>query len=344
MSITCIKGGTLASFQDEGRIGHQNLGIIVSGAMDSYALKIANIIVGNTRSSACLEITMRGTILRADKDMLIAITGGDLHPVIDHIPVPQWRPVFIKAGSILKFKGAITGLRSYLAVSGGFSLEDFLGSHSTYLRAKVGGFKGRALQVDDRIEIGQVTSQRLAMTQQLATDTIGAFNGTSWHVRPDFYKKNRSTFMIRFIKGPEYDWFNEESQQKFTLQQYTIASSSDRMGYRLEGQSLEKISDSEMVSEAIANGTVQISNNGLPIVLLADRQTTGGYPRVAQICTADLYKFGQMKPADKIHFKEISLNEAYKELAELERTLRQIELSITFKTNGGSVRENQEKP
>lgn len=331
MSITCIKGGTLASFQDEGRIGYQNLGIIVSGAMDSNALKIANIIVGNKPSSACLEITMRGTVLRAEEDMLIAITGGNLTPVIGNEDLPQWRPVFVKAGSIIKFKGASMGLRSYLAVSGGFLLEDFLGSNSTYLRAKVGGYKGRALQSEDNIECGQIVDHRQMIVRQLASTITGQFKGTNWHVRPDFYKQNRSSFLIHFIKGPEYDWFTEKSNKEFTSQTYMVASSSDRMGYRLEGLPLYKKEEVEMISDAIANGTIQISNNGQPIVLLADRQTTGGYPRIGQICTADLYKFGQMKPTDKIQFKEISLDNAYKKLMKLDRMFRQIELSISLK-------------
>lgn len=330
MSITCMKGGTLATIQDLGRSGHQNLGIIVSGAMDTHALKIANIIVGNNEEEACIEITMRGTSFLFQQDTLIAITGGDLRPMVNNINIPQWRPVLIKANSIVKFKGNITGLRSYLSVSGGYDIQKKLGSKSTYLRAEFGGYNGRAFEQDDVIHVNQFSLKHQEIQKTLEKETAD-FKTTTWHVRPIFYGRNKKVNTIRFIEGNEYTWFSEEAHTYLEKEIFKIENSSDRMGYRLMGKPLHKKTQKEMISEAIINGTVQISNDGNPIVLLADRQTTGGYPRIAQIITADIYKFGQLKPNDKIKFKKITLEEAYIALYELQQQLLKITLIIKLK-------------
>lgn len=329
MTITCIKGGTLASFQDLGRTGYQNLGVIVSGAMDPYALQIANLILGNNRNEAALEITVRGTTLQFNKDTLLAITGGDLQPVIDGKEVPQWRPVVIKANQIMKFKGSNEGSRSYLSVSGGFGLEEKLGSKSTYLRASFGGYEGRALQAQDLIELNEPPFEKEKLKIELLKNN-SSFKGTNWHVKPRNYNlKEEKT--IHFIEGNEYNWFTEQSKVNFENKPFIIDVSSDRMGYRLKGEKIERQNQVELISEAIINGTVQVSNDGSPMVLLADRQTTGGYPRIAQVITADIYKFAQLKPGDKIKFKKVTLLEAYKAFEETEKTLKQIEFSSKLK-------------
>lgn len=330
MSITCIKSGTLASLQDLGRTGYQKLGIIVSGAMDAHALKIANIMVGNNHNEACIEVTMRGSSFKFNKDTLISITGGNLRPTIEDMEVPQWRPVLVKANSVLKFKGNITGLRSYLAVSGGYVLQEKLGSKSTYLRAEFGGFRGRALEKDDVLDVNDVTSRGDKIQKSLLRDTV-YFKTTSWHIRPKFYEKNDEINHIRFLEGNEYSWFSAEAKISLEKELFKVENSSDRMGYRLKGTPLKKEAEKEMISEAIINGTVQVANDGNPIVLLADRQTTGGYPRIAQIISADIYKFGQLKPSDQIQFKKVTLAQAYSALQELERELVKIQLNLNLK-------------
>lgn len=332
MSITCLKSGTLASIQDLGREGYQKLGVIVSGAMDSHALKIANLIVGNEQSEACIEVTMRGSSFKFNQDTLIAITGGNLRPTIEGIEVPQWRPVLVKENSILKFKGNITGLRSYLAVSGGYIIEERLGSKSTYLRADFGGYNGRSLQKDDVIDVNLPTKLGEDIQKKII-EKSPYFATVNWYVRTPFYEENKEVQTIRFIEGNEYSWFTLDAQTHLESGLFTVENSSDRMGYRLKGNTLSKITEKEMISEAIINGTVQVSNDGNPIVLLADRQTTGGYPRIAQIISADIYKFGQLKPSDKIQFKKVTLDVAYGALVQLERELAMIKLQMKFKIN-----------
>lgn len=331
MTITCLKAGTLATIQDLGRIGYQNLGIIVSGAMDSYAMKMANIIVGNPQAEACIEITMRGSSFQFNEDMLIAITGGDLQPVLNNKELPQWRPVFVKANSVIKFKGNRVGLRSYMAVSGGFAIPEKLSSKSTYLRAAFGGYNGRSLEKDDIIPTNKLTVEGekiIALLLKKQQD----YETTSWHIRPKFYEQNEAVNRIRFIEGNEYAWFTEASHTQFEHTSYKVGNASDRMGYRLIGSNLEKSKPREMISEGLVNGTVQIANDGSPIVLLADRQTTGGYPRIAQIISADLYKFGQLKPEDSIQFEKVSLEVAFAALYELEQTINKIKLMIRLKS------------
>lgn len=330
MSITCLKSGTLASIQDLGRNGYQKLGVIVSGAMDTHALKIANLVIGNEQSEACIEVTMRGSSFLFNQDTLIAITGGDLRPTIDGIEVPQWRPVLVKANCVLKFKGNTIGLRSYLAVSGGYTIEERLGSKSTYLRAEFGGYKGRALQKDDVIDVNLPTKLGKEIQKKLRVRSP-YFDTVNWYVRRPFYEQNNEVQTIRFIEGNEYSWFTREAHAHFESTLFIVENSSDRMGYRMKGSTLSKITEKEMISEAIINGTVQVSNDGNPIVLLADRQTTGGYPRIAQIITADIYKFGQLKPSDKIQFKKVDLDEAYDALVQLERELTLINLQVKLK-------------
>ena len=326
MSITCLKAGTLATIQDIGRIGYQNIGVIVSGAMDSFALKIANRLLGNHQHEACIEVTMRGTAFHFSEDTYIAITGGDLTPTIQGMDVPQWRPVLVRANQTLRFKGAKKGLRSYLAVQHGFLIEEKLGSKSTYLRANMGGLNGRALQEQDEIQL---------MNTNWDTPVLPIkneyFSTVSWHVRPDFYKKARKRHRIRFVEGYEYQWFTTATQQNFERVHFDVAMSSDRMGYRLKGFKLQKDVQQEMVSEAVTNGTIQVANDGQPIILLADRQTTGGYPRIGQVISADLHRFGQMKPGDQIRFERVTLDEAYEALYDLEQQLNHIEVSIQLK-------------
>lgn len=326
MVLTCVKGGTLASIQDLGRIGYQDLGIIVSGAMDSYALQIANILLGNKRNEAAIEITMRGTSFHFSEDTLIAITGGDLNPTIDGEKVPQWRPVVVRANKIIKFKGSPKGLRSYLSVCGGFNIEDVLGSKSTYLRASFGGYKGRALKDNDVIALNPLNPKKKDLKNQLLTENT-SFKGTKWHAKVRDNQLNKAETIIRFVEGNEYEWFSDETKKNFENIPFSIDVSSDRMGYRLSGQKLERLSDKELISEAIVNGTVQVSNDGSPIILLADRQTTGGYPRIAQVISADLHKFAQLNAGEKIRFKKVTLLEAYSAFSELEKVLNQIELA-----------------
>lgn len=330
MSVQIIRPGLLATIQDLGRYGFQQYGVVVGGAMDSHSLRLANVLVGNEEGEAAIEVTMMGTSLQFNEDTLISITGGNLNPVIDGRPVPLWRPVFVKKDTILSFAGCKTGCRAYIAVAGGFSIPSVMNSKSTYIRGEIGGFKGRALQAGDVIPLAEENSFSLkvkkALQRKLKHDS---FVAADWYVPFERYLSGK---VIRIVKGTEFEAFSEVAQKEFFEQEFQITPQSDRMGYRLSsGSSLQLEQPFELLSEAVANGTIQVPSDGNPIVLLADRQTTGGYPRIGQIAAADLPIIAQMKPGDRVRFKEISLDEAEQLYMEREKEIKQIRTALLLK-------------
>lgn len=329
MSIQVIRPGLLATIQDLGRYGFQQYGVIVSGAMDSFSLRIANLLVGNEEGEAAIEVTVMGTTLQFKEDKVISITGGNLKPVIDGSPVPLWRPVLVKENSILSFTGCESGCRAYLAAAGGFSIPAVMNSKSTYLRGAIGGFKGRALQGGDMIPFAKETAFSLGIKKEFQKNWKDqAFVAADWYVPAEHYLKGS---VIRAVKGPEFEKFSEKSQKQFFSQQFQITPQSDRMGYRLSGQPLQLKKSFELLSEAVANGTIQVPSDGNPIVLLADRQTTGGYPRIGQVASADLSIMAQLKPGDFIRFTEITFSEAEKLYIEREEEINQIRMALSLK-------------
>ncbi|MEM1503436.1 biotin-dependent carboxyltransferase family protein [Domibacillus sp. 8LH] len=329
MSVQIIRPGLLATIQDLGRYGFQQYGVVVSGAMDSLSLRLANVLVGNEEGEAAIEVTMMGTSLQFNEDTLISITGGNLNPVIDGNPVPLWRPVFVQKDTVLSFTGCKVGCRAYVAVAGGFSIPNVMNSKSTYIRGEIGGFKGRALQGGDLIPLGEENSFSRKIKKVLQSKLKQrSFAAVDWYVPFERYV-NRS--VVRVLKGTEYEKFSESSQKQFFEQEFQITPQSDRMGYRLSGVSLGLKQPFELLSEAVANGTIQVPSDGNPIVLLADRQTTGGYPRIGQIAAADLPIIAQMKPGDRVRFQEISLYEAEQLYMEREQEIKQIRTALLLK-------------
>lgn len=293
MSITVIKPGFFSTIQDEGRFSQQQYGIIVSGAMDPLSYKIGNILL-QQGIEASIEMTLVGPTVRFDVDAVIALTGADFSPLLNGEPCPMWRPVAVKAGSILKCQAAKIGARGYIAVKHGIQVPSVLGSRSTYLKAQFGGFKGRALQKDDVLSI---TS---------STDT------------PRKYFANYQDFItftnevtVRVTTGTEWQSFTSESQQWFQTVPFTLTKDADRMGYRLQSaEKLEREIKEDLISEAVTFGTIQVPPNGQPIILMVDRQTTGGYPKIAQVIRADLPKLAQIQPMSTIRFEVISIEDA----------------------------------
>lgn len=332
MSMKVVRPGLLTSIQDLGRYGFQKHGVIVSGAMDAYSLRIANLLVGNEEGEAGLEMTLMGPSLILEQDTLLAITGGDLSPTLDEAPVPMWRPVYAKRGSVLQFGACKTGCRAYLAVAGGYNIPEVMGSKSTYLRAGIGGFQGRALKEGDILEFRDPGEQSARVMQELAArGGNGQAASTSWYTGRGHIRQASGHVTVRVMRGSQFDRFDAESRKQFLGEPFQVTPQSDRMGYRLSGPTLKLEEPLEMISEAVTLGTVQVPPDGNPIILLADRQTAGGYPRIAQVAAVDIPVIAQMKPGQKLAFQEITLEEAEQLYIAREKDIQSLKIGINLK-------------
>ncbi|KWW21215.1 KipI antagonist [Peribacillus simplex] len=326
MSLRIIKPGLLTSIQDLGRKGFQQHGVIVSGAMDRYSLRIANMLVGNHEGEAAMEITLMGPTIKMEKNCLISITGANLTPTIDNHDAPMWRPIYVKEGSILRFEGCKSGCRTYLAVGGGYEVPKVMGSKSTYLRAGIGGYLGRALKAGDVLACNEL--QTIMGRRELKE----SFFSPKWYVNEKEFIPARNP-LIRFIAGSQYEQFIHSSKQRFEEHSFKVSNQSDRMGYRISGPALEWQNQEELLSEAVTNGSIQVPPDGNPIILLADSQTTGGYPKIAQVITADLSMISQVKPGESIQFSRVNLREAELLYLQKEREMKELQTSISLALN-----------
>ncbi len=336
MSITVLRPGLLTTVQDLGRYGYQRYGVIVSGAMDTYSLRVANLLIGNDEAEAGLEITLLGPVLRFESDVLVAITGGDLSPTVDDKPVPLWRPVTIQKGSILRFGHCQSGCRAYLAVAGGYQVAGVMGSKSTYLRAGIGGYQGRALQTGDVLAINPPPPVALQLSRRLSCQPVaGPVAYPAWYAGKMVYRSPDSEpVTVRVMGGSQFKEFADQSKAEFWDSVFQITTQSDRMGYRLAGPALVLREPVEMVSEAVALGTIQVPPDGKPIILLADRQTTGGYPKIGQVAQVDIARVAQLKPGGRIRFTEITVNEAARLYREQEQAIASLRMAIGLKIKG----------
>lgn len=333
--ITITKPGLLSTIQDLGRFGYQKYGVITSGAMDSLSHRIANILVGNAENKPTIEMTFLGPIIQFQQDALIAICGGDLSPTIQNRPVRMWRPVLIRKGAQLKFAQAHTGCRAYLAVAGGFSIPSIMNSTSTYIRANVGGFHGRALKAGDQLSFAEIPALSSKLMKKLLNrDPDLPFVEMDWSVSTDLIPKFKKESVIHVINGRHSHLFTKESQEWLWTKPFQITLQSDRMGYRLNGPRLHLEKPMEILSEAVTFGTIQVPADGNPIILMADRQTTGGYPKIGEIASIDLSFLAQAKPLDTIFFTNISLEEAQLLLIERERKIKQLKHGINYLLGG----------
>lgn len=264
--------------------------------MDDYALQLANLLVGNPPHEAALEVTMTGLTVLALHDQVIAITGGNLSPQVDGQAKPLWESFLLKKGEILSFTRPLSGARAYLSVAGGFDVPPVMGSRSTFLRAQLGGFQGRALQSGDHLSgRGSPDSSPPVLGKRPPPSSIPR------------YEKN---ITLRVIAGPDLAAFTQEGIQNFYRSSYTVTSQSDRMGYRLKGPAVTLIDKADILSEAVPFGAIQIPGDGLPLILMADRQTTGGYARIGTVITVDIPLLAQALPGNTLRFQEFPLKEA----------------------------------
>lgn len=306
MTIRVLRAGLLTTVQDKGRFGYRQHGVAACGAMDAFALRAANLLVGNDDGEAALEITVIGPSLRFEADALISVCGGDLSPEADGIPVPMWRPVYVKAGVSLTFGACRSGARAYLAVGGGIDVPQVMNSRSTYLKAGIGGFKGRALKEGDTLPVGARSSLGEPPDERGAEPLYA----TEWFAGREALPAYAANPVVRAVRGRDFGLFGEESRERFFSEPFRVTPESDRMGFRLAGPELKRKQGSELLSEAVAFGAVQVPPDGSPIVLMADCQTVGGYPRIAHVITADLPVLAQVKPGGIVRFAEVSLQEA----------------------------------
>ena len=311
MSITVLNPGLLTTVQDMGRVGYQQFGVSVSGVMDPRAAAVANILAGNPESEAGLECTMLGPQLRFDADNTIAITGGDLMASLDGQPVPTYRAVAVQAGQTLRFQAPKTGCRAYIAFTGGLDIPLVMGSRSTYMKAKIGGFQGRKLQKDDVIGFRAPGAPK---------------NLTERYIYPEFIP--RPVYTIRVVMGPQDDAFTPQGIAAFLGETYSVTNEFDRMGCRLDGTPIQHITDGNIISDGIAFGAIQVPTEGKPIIMMADRQTTGGYTKIANVISADFRLLGQLKAGDKVRFEKVSIQEAQQALLNQRAALRTLRRSL----------------
>ena len=334
MSFEVLRAGVLTTVQDLGRYGMQHVGVPVSGAMDAYSLRVANRLVGNDDEAAALEITLVGPLLAFHADTLVALCGGDLSPTIGGKRVPMRRPVSISRGSQLVFGECAAGCRAYLAVAGGIDVPEVLGSRSTYVRAAIGGVHGRALKSGDRLVAAKTSQHRYAKLGESPMVVRDGFAAAHWSVQVNPERFLRRPQEIRFVAGSHWETLTLAARDLFTSENFRLGSASDRMGYRLEGARLEGAVGTErgtIASEAVAFGTIQLPADGNPIVLMADRQTIGGYPRIGEVASVDLSLLAQLKPGDKLAFRQISLPEAQDLLHAQEKALARISEAVKMR-------------
>jgi antagonist of KipI len=325
--VKVLDHGLLTTIQDLGRMGFAKDGVGPGGAMDRDAIRVANVLVHNPEGAAALEITLVGPAIEFEDDAFIAICGADLSPRIADVAIPSWRAVYVQQGSVLSFGPARWGCRAYLAVAGGIDVPEVMGSRSTYLRAGIGGVEGRALQAGDSFPVADAPPGSVRSMQR-AAEAIGplpfALSERSWDDPARLYRAGA----IRFVPGPHWELMDDGDRARFTTDTFTISTDSDRMGYRLSGPPLRSVGGEELISTAVLTGTVQVPPGGAPIVLMADRQTTGGYPMVAQVITADLPTVAQRRPGDEILFEASTVELAQQELRAREGAMEDARRSL----------------
>jgi antagonist of KipI len=323
--IHVLKPGLLTTVQDLGRPGYQQYGVVVGGALDGFAARVANLVAGNDDNAAVLEMAQTGPELRFDRETVVAWGGADFDAKIGDEPLPSDRAVRVAAGEVIRFGFARSGLRAWLAVAGGLDVPLVMGSRSTYRRAGIGGHQGRPLKAGDELAAGASS----AWTGQILTTLRnGRKRATAWTVRPGTMGRPAPAGVVRALRGPECDWFTPEAQKAFFAAEWTATQEADRMGVRLAGPMLARRQEGDMVSSAVNAGVVQVPAAGQPIVLLPSRQSVGGYPRLAAVAAVDLRCFTQLRPGDRVRFEEITLATAHALYLARERDLSRVRTGL----------------
>ncbi|HUL52653.1 MAG TPA: biotin-dependent carboxyltransferase family protein [Opitutaceae bacterium] len=330
--IHVLKPGMFTTVQDLGRPGWQRHGVTPGGAADAQALRFANVLVGNAAGAAGLEITLVGPTLRFAEASLVAIGGAESDVAAGGVRLPAWRPIRLEQGAEVAFGVLRTGCRSYLAVAGGIAVPRVLGGRGTHVSAGFGGLAGRALRAGDVLKSGPASAWARRLAAALAHR--GTVSAARWEIGMGARPSYAAAPIVRVVRGAQWDWFSAGSRERFLQDRFTVLPRSDRMGLRLTTAAPGLVADGrrEMVSEGVATGTVQVPPDGQPIVLLADRQTIGGYPKIANVASIDQSLLAQLRPGDTVGFREVSLAEAHELWLAAERQFATVSQGIALHT------------
>ncbi len=307
MGIMILNGGAMTTIQDAGRRGYQRYGLGASGAVDVHAYVYANILVGNTHNEAVIEATILGPTMEFTSNSVIAITGGDLSPTLNRKPCPMYRAVEVSKGDILAFGAPKSGCRAYISFAGGLAITPVMGSRSTYIKANLGGYEGRKLERGDEIAFRKPYSRP---------------ENLKWRVMPgDVFPGD---YTVRVLMGPQEDRFTKEGIETFLNATYTVSNDFDRMGYRLTGPKIQHVTDGNIITDGIAFGAIQVPDGGEPIIMLSDRQTTGGYVKIASVINVDMPMIAQCKAGDTIRFVKTDIDTAQDKFIAQKEKYRQL--------------------
>jgi antagonist of KipI len=322
MKVIVERAGFLSSVQDLGRTGFRQFGVSTSGALDPFALRVANLLASNDEAAAGFEITLGGLRLHFEDERVVAWCGGEFDVRVGAKPLPAGHAARVHAGEEVKFGRSQIGCRCWLAIAGGVDVGVVLGSCSTDLRAQFGGFEGRTLRDGDALPLG------------IRPGSSPPATGIStWTAQHDWASPTKRDPMLRFIPGVDWNRFNASSIRRLTSEGFAVLSDSDRMGVRLDGPKLERMDDVDLISEAVAPGTIQVPPSGKPILLLGDCQTIGGYPKIGHVITVDLGVAAQLRAGDHARFSEVSLADAHRLLLEREREFQRFRVGISLQSS-----------
>lgn len=306
MTISVVKPGLFTTVQDLGRYGFAHLGISPAGAADALSLRIANLLVGNDENAPALEMTLLGATLAFEESVTVAITGARCECKLGPDTFPANQAVEIPPGSILQCGSTTDGARCYVAIRGGFEVPLVMGSASTDVRGSFGGVEGRRLQKGDMLLVGEPRKMPPRRLRVEVSETL------------------RGTGPVRVTKGAQSDWFNPDMFARFLRTPYLVSEQSDRAGLRLGGEAVSPHKKTQLLSDGIPLGAIQVPHDGQPIILFVDQQTTGGYPKIANVIAADMHRVGQLRPREKVRFAEVSIAEAVEALRAQERRLKEV--------------------
>ena len=309
-AVTVVKPGMLTTIQDLGRWGLQARGVPVAGPMDPCSHRVANALAGNAAGSATIEVTLVGPELEFEDERVVAVAGAEFELTLDGRTTPHSAAFVVGAGARLRFGRRAHGVRAYLAVSGGIGVPSTFGSRATHLISAMGGLDGRALRAGDRVPLGDRLSVRSSIAPRMVQPVVPLPEGHA---------------VVRVLAGPQQEYFTGDALAVLQSSPYTISNTSDRMGFRLEGPRLTHSRGADIISDATPLGALQVPASGQPILLMADRQTSGGYPKIATVASADISVAGQLGPGDTIAFSVCTLREAMAALIAQERALMALE-------------------
>lgn len=306
-TLSVITPGLLSTIQDSGRSGFRRIGMPAAGVMDYDAARLGNLLLGNDENAPVLEMTLTGATLQCDDPLQFVATGGDMQPRLNGKPLDLYAVYQAERGDQIDFAGLRSGCRTYLAVAGGFAVPSIMGSASTYLRGQFGGYHGRVLQAGDALQTGEFASCEALVGLRL----------------PDMYQPNYCA-TLRVILGPQDNAFTSQGIATFLSSVYTVSHEADRMGCRLEGAKIEHRLGADIISDGLTPGAIQVPAHGMPIIMLADAQTTGGYAKIAAVISVDLQSVAQMKPGGTLTFQQISIEDAQRLYCERETQMDEL--------------------